>query len=94
MATLISLLLLPFAAILRGFVLVKMWSWFVVPQFHCAPLRIPVALGLAGLIWLLTYHELPDEKEDESTRMARSIAGAFLLPLLALFFGWIYTLFL
>jgi hypothetical protein len=70
--------------ILRAFVMVKMWEWFVVPTFTSAPeLTIAPAFGLTLLISFLTY---------QSTQ--REEGGAFwgsviLLPLFTLLMGWI-----
>ena len=32
-------------AIVRGFVLMKLWGWFVTDYFNVKPLSIPLALG-------------------------------------------------
>ena len=81
----------PISAIVRGFVLQKLWLWFIVVQFNQPPITIPVALGIATLVGLLTHQDNSKEtKQDTVYVVVRNI----IIPLLALFFGWIYTLFM
>lgn len=44
-------------SILGGYAISVSWGWFVVPTFGLAPLSIPVAIGLSGLVNYFTYHE-------------------------------------
>lgn len=80
----------PIAVFLRGWVLQKLWSWFIVKQFNQPEISIPVALGVVTIIGLLTYQNNDNSKKDAMVTITVSI----LTPLLALFFGWIYTLFM
>ena len=78
------------SAILQGFVLVKLWGWFVVPQFGLAALSIPVALGLTLIISYLTSHYHGEDRRETSEKFGAAISK----PLFALFIGWVYTFFL
>lgn len=40
--------------ILGGWIFVKLWLWFLVIPFGAPPLRIPVAIGIAIMVMLLT----------------------------------------
>lgn len=83
------LLLLPSSAIWSGFVLHKLWAWFVVP-LGVAPVSTAHAIGLTCVLGLFT--RLP--KEDFIERIGRKAGTAFMVPALVLFFGWIVTFFL
>jgi hypothetical protein len=84
-------LLIPFEATLSGFVIVKLWAWFVVTTWGLRPLRISQALGLSLLIHYAT-NSTSDAKEKRST--AEAVGISIFFPLFILFFGWIYHLFL
>lgn len=57
---LLNLILSIGVTILRGYVLVVMWGWFVLTQFAQAPhLSIVVAIGLSILWGLFTMRDLP-----------------------------------
>lgn len=85
------ILLVPFSAAWNGLILVKLWAWFIVGTFGLQPLRIPQALGVSLVVGFLTA-QTNNAKEKHST--VESIGIAFIFPLFALFFGWIYHLFL
>lgn len=69
----------PFGYMLEGFVLVKLWHWFVVPQFHVAELTIPIALGLACIVGLLTTDLTVQRKEISWMELATYHAVACLM---------------
>ena len=89
-------LLTPFTAILRGFVLKILWNWFVVPVTGLPELSIPMALGIALIVGFLTYQHIHTDKEDEEVfeSIVKGIAISIIHPLFALFFGWLYQLFI
>lgn len=82
-------------SIWSGFVLTKLWMWFIVPVFALAPLTIVPAIGLALVVSFLTFH-LPYEKSkpDYSGLLAHQLSVGFIRPLFALFFGYIVHLFM
>ena len=47
--------LLVISSLLRGFVLVKIWGWFIVPLFHLPVLTLLPAIGLALVVGFMTY---------------------------------------
>lgn len=85
-------------AIVRGWVMTVLWSWFVVPTFHLPELSIPVAIGLSLMIGMFIAKRISAEKSEQkksSSELVGEILGVgFGGPLLVLFFGWIITLFM
>lgn len=79
-------------AILRGFVLTKLWAWFVVPFFGLPALSIPLAIGISLLIGFLA--QSPTAKDVESGDWKKSFSISILSPLITLFIGWIVTFWL
>lgn len=82
------------SAILRGFVLTQLWTWFVLTTFPGTPvLSIPVAIGLAATVGMLsgTSYSSSGSANDEERRSkaVNSAVSIVLTPLLALIFGWI-----
>ena len=90
-AVLAVVVLTPASAILSGWVLSKLWAWFMVPALNLPALTIPAAIGISLVVSYLTYHTPVRAKETQGAVEAMSTAAVdmFLRPLLALFFGWI-----
>lgn len=87
--------LLVISSLLRGFVLVKIWGWFIVPLFHLPVLTLLPAIGLALVVGFMTY-QYQYSKDERSTgeKVFESILLTFLYPLLVLLTGWVITLFM
>ena len=52
--------------ILRGYIIVSMWNWFVVTQFPQAPhISIAGAIGLAYFIAL--FQSIPESKDEKQS---------------------------
>lgn len=86
------------SAIWSGFVLCKLWAWFIIPTFGLPALSVGVAIGIALLINYLTAQPLSNSKQDNGKSASEKLWEAILVPLLrpaiSLLFGWIVTLFL
>lgn len=83
------------AVIVRGFVLTKLWAWFIVPVFELSPLRIVEAIGISTLIGYLTYsREKGKEDDDFWKKFIESLVVSIVLALLSLGMGWIISLFI
>lgn len=74
-------------AILDGWVLSKMWGWFIVGRFHLPPLSIPVAIGLALTVRFLTHQHAHDERKGW-----QKVLDLTVVPLMTLFFGYLLHL--
>lgn len=71
-----------------GFVLTKLWFWFVVPTFHLPLLTLPSAIGLSLVVSYMTSR--PDFSVSEqswSKLFATLLAHVTITPLVALVFG-------
>lgn len=93
---------LVFTTIIYGFVLCKLWIWFVVPTFGLQPLTIIQAIGLSYIISFFTGKNNLfkkgnniDDTEDDNT-MAMLVL--LFLPLtysgVVLFIGYLISLFM
>lgn len=81
--------------ILKGYSLSILWGWFVVGTFQLPPLNIPTAIGISLIVSYLTVQ--PSIKDDERDAKEIFIKGTIVsitYPILALFIGWIVTLFM
>jgi hypothetical protein len=78
------------AAVSRGYVIVLLWRWFVMPQFHLAALPWTVAYGLTLLCHLLVPTP-KTEHEDKSymASMASSTVSGVLAPWLICGMAWV-----
>src|SRR6476619_7135305 len=59
--------IVPLAAIFRGFALMKLWAWFVSQPFGVRPINIALAYGLSCIIGLLTYQSDAAKSDDEKS---------------------------
>ena len=81
---------LPLSSIFRGFVIAKLWAWFVSAPFGIRPIGIALAIGLSTLIGLCTYqYEDNEGKKGTVERLVDATLMAILLPSICLLIGWI-----
>ena len=75
----------------KGYVLSKLWLWFVAATFGAQPLGVAESIGLS-LIITFTTHQF-DQYEDKNAttqdRIAIAIGYSLFYPAFALFIGWI-----
>lgn len=98
---LISLVvIIPLSAVLNGWVLTKLWGWFIVPTFGLPELGIVPAIGLAIIIEFLTQHTTSrkssddDEYKSNGQKVAIIIAKDIFIALSYLLIGWVVSLFM
>jgi hypothetical protein len=79
------------SSVLNGWVLSKLWLWFMVPMFGFKPISVVYAIGLALTVRFLTvdYSFTKQEKQDTATILLIPVFGS----LFALAFGWLVHLF-
>lgn len=53
------------STIIYGFILLKLWLWFIVPIFELEPLRIIEAIGISSIVNFLSYKFNKDDAEIE-----------------------------
>ena len=79
---LILLLLGPATALLDAWVIVKLWSWFMVPMgLSAITMRIPVAVDLMANLIIRP-------RSDGSMKWNDVVARVLFVPLVALAIGW------
>jgi hypothetical protein len=81
------------AVLVRAWVLVTLWEWFIVPVFIGAPvITLPVAIGISLIVGMFTQHlqtKTPDPQKSKAELVIESLSNAMIAPLVTLFFGWI-----
>ena len=86
--------LIALSSIYHGFVLTKLWGWFVVPTFSLPLLSLPAAIGLSLIIgFMAKNHDL--KRDDESNSLGKLMLKATLkaaaVPSNSLLFGYIVS---
>jgi hypothetical protein len=83
-----------------GFVLVKLWSWFIVATFKAVPLTIPQGIGIClvtsvvtGSAYRITKRR-KDNGDDIGLQIIKSIFEFIGISVLLLFFGYIILQFM
>ena len=84
------------AVMFEGYVLTKLWLWFVVPTFHQQPLGLAQAIGIALVVSLLTHQTCGDDDKEWSTgeQLRRAALALFLRPVIMLVAGWVAAWFM
>lgn len=85
--------LLALTSMWRGYVLMVLWRWFMVPAFHLPSLTLTLAIGLSLIVGYLTHHT-PTKDDDDSPDFGRLVCLALIYPAFALLVGWLVTLFM
>jgi hypothetical protein len=88
------MLILPFLTVysyfVNGFVLSKLWSWFIVTTFGLDPLNIVQAIGLTIVVGFLTVRTNWNTDKDKTTAEKISqFVIALVAPFVTLLVGWI-----
>jgi len=91
---LLFLLALPFLTVYsyfaNGFILSKLWSWFIVTTFGLEPLTIVQAIGVSMVVGFLTSHRASTNNKDKTTSdTIAEVLIALLSPWFTLLIGWI-----
>jgi hypothetical protein len=82
---------------LRGATLMKLWEWFVLPQFDVLALNLPTAIGIGFIASFLTTKHDKSNKDDKPwdwDEMGKRITAVMVSCLYALAFGWMVSLFM
>ncbi len=87
------------ATTFNGLTLSVLWIWFIVPTFKVPVLSIPVAIGIALIVGLLTARVAKKDNQDAKAKAkdgnhGELIGSSFATPLMILFVGWIVHLFM
>ena len=86
--------LMALSIIYHGFVLTKLWGWFIVPTFSLPLLSLPAAIGLSLIVgFMAKNHDL--KRDDESNSVGKVMLKATLMaayvPSLSLLMGYIVS---
>ena len=92
MTVVLAMLISP---IINGFVITKLWMWFIVPTFEANPLRVVEAIGL---MFLINYVKAKRDKETDKDKFweqfAKNMVYLILVAGFALLSGWVVQMFM
>lgn len=81
--------------IVNGFVIMKLWAWFITPTFNIHELRLVEAIGLMFLVnYLLLKRDKDVNKDSFWEQFIANILYLFIMAGFALFSGWIVSMFM
>lgn len=82
--------------LLNGWVLSKLWLWFVVPIFGFKPLTVVQAIGIALVVRFLTADTTTSPKNPDETNAEKfaKILVPYFISIIALGMGYLVKLFL
>jgi uncharacterized protein YacL len=79
--------------LINGFVVMKLWNWFIIPIFSLQPLRLIEAIGFTIILTFITTK--PSKKNTQEyfwDWLFESVLYTILLGLFTLVFGYIVSL--
>lgn len=85
------------SAIINGWVLTKLWGWFMVPIFEMKPLHIAPAIGISMVAAFLcgtTHLAKSWEVKDKGKEYLHMSLAIFIAPFVTLLCGYIVHLFM
>lgn len=82
--------------IFDGYVVMKLWGWFIVPATNLAPIGLALACGLDLTFSLLSIKmiDLDFSSNKDGGRLFKLLWHKFASTAFALLIGWIITLFM
>ena len=82
--------------IIRGYVFISLWGWFVVTTFNLNPLRLVEGIGLMFVFGYLTTKLNVDEKNDTSLveKLLTHTISQIIYAVMILLFGYILVQFM
>jgi hypothetical protein len=90
-----AIILMILQLVIKGFVILKLWGWIVVPLFG-AP--ILTYIQAVALVFVLQYLQLKFDSKAEPDKFWENVLANFIFVIIAalqaLFFGYIISLFL
>jgi hypothetical protein len=75
---------------LRAWVLVKLWGWYITPAFDIQPMRVVLVFG----ILLIAAELLPHRRRADFNKFLDVVMSAAVSPMLTLGIGWLGTFFI
>jgi hypothetical protein len=90
---LIALFLLPIVIVIRGWVFLKLWIWFVVP-LGIPTISLAHACGIGLIAAYLCKQYSADSVEKTDAERKRAAAVGFAVPLVTLAIGWVIQRFM
>jgi len=93
LAMLVMVTLIPLV-IFHGWVISKLWLWFVVPALGLAPLTIPLALGLGSFVLYFVWRPNPKDLGKTTEEYILATVYLYFRPVAFLLVGWIFMEFM
>jgi hypothetical protein len=86
----LAALIITVSAVWEGFVLTKLWAWFVVTTFGLPILTLLPAIGVGLVIDLVTPRgKQTKDTRDEGEQFEDAITYALFSPAIVLLVGWV-----
>jgi uncharacterized membrane protein len=89
---LLALVVWPFVAMWRAYAIIVLWGWFVSPVTNIPAPSIYFTVGMMMVLALILPHRKhPKEEGDPIANYIGNVAAyGFILPALAIGFGWVW----
>ena len=91
-----NLVIISLVAVLNGWVLTKMWGWFIVPTFDVPMLGIVPAIGLSIIASYFTTDTSKSDSESDKyeNELLKLLLDETFYPLVYLIISWVLSWFM
>lgn len=77
-------------ALVDGFVMMKLWEWFIAPAFHVPTITMTLGLGFSLIASHLTHQRPRGKAEDDPWKVAQGVLETLvIIPGVLLLVGWL-----
>lgn len=87
-----GLILLIITAVIGGFIMIKFWSWFVLPVFFLPSLSLIQAIGFNFFLSWIFYQKRDKKKDYNFSKFMEDFFDSLLSSAAVFFIGWLIHL--
>lgn len=80
-------------ALLRGWVVFKLWGWFMVSALHVPAIGVATAMGLSLMVAFTTMNPNDYAEETDKKKKLGKAVASLLMPFLVLLIGYVAYLY-
>lgn len=87
----VALISLVVSLVVTGYTLAKLWSWFIVSQFHVEELNLINSMGLCLVLGYVVGRNKSEDGETGVERTVKKLLEKIITSGIILLLGWILT---
>lgn len=82
------------SAMIGGYILMKLYTWYVVPVFQTPSMGLAQSIGVSFFISYLKWNKKSTDKKQDWDEMMQDFFVSIFMALMYFGFAWIFTFFI